>query len=157
MEQLTKRRRPFKPSVGIVCGDIADLTPAEIDEEEWDIPSYYLQISRTLGMERVHGLPEVQTLITHTIEYMGHSVLEDLLRAVREGVRFKAGDRLTLTPRNTWKEPYEVELRESADNYGPCLRAVVLGIEEDFQSLPTEEAETALLAYAPLIDCCANL
>ena len=49
-------------------------------------------------------------------------------------------------------DEYTVEFRNSENCYGPCLRIVVLGIEEEFQSLPEKEAWEWLLAHGPLVD-----
>ena len=148
---LNKRRRRV-PRPSIVVGGIADVRTDEQLEDVWYVPTHYRQFSCTLGMERLDGHPNVETLITFRLENMGHSVLTDIVKAVEKGARYAAGDRATFTRPDAFHEPYTVEFRESENGYGPCLRAVVLGIEEELQRLPTAEADALIASHDPLID-----
>lgn len=145
-----ERRKNRKPGVGYVSSDYA--VPAPDEEDEFWIPSYYYQIARTLGLKQ-YGHPELQALITYSVEYGGYSLLKYLAQRVREGVRFAAGEQVEIPHRYpSWGPLCTVEFRESRDAYGPCLRAVVLGLEEEYQALSSEEADRWLMAHGPLYD-----
>lgn len=155
METTEKRRRRFKPKAAVVVGDLAD--PNYDAEDVWYVPSYYLQHSCTLGMKRIHNHPEVEALISFHRDMMGHSVLTDVMTAVQNGAHYAAGDRATFPVPHALFDTYTVEFRESTNCYGPCLRAVVLGMEEAFQALPTAEADAAISAYPDRIDPCSTI
>lgn len=144
-----ERRKNCKPGVAYVSSDYVLPTPDE--EDEFWIPSYYYQIARTLGLKR-YGHPELETLITYSVERGGYSLLTYLARLVREGASFAAGMRVEIPDRYPGWVLCTVEFRESQDAYGPCLRAVVLGLEEEYQAPPSKEAERWLMAHGPLCD-----
>lgn len=155
LRERRRRCRSTRPS--IVVGGIADVRTDEELEDPWYVPSHYRQFSCTLGMERLDGHPNVETLITFRLENMGHSVLSDVVEAVVKGARYAAGDRATFAHSDAFREPYTVEFRASENVYGPCLRAVVLGIEEELQALPTAEADALIASHDPLIDPCDTI
>ena len=136
------RVRNTTPYPAIVSSDYAPVT-------ESDFALYYLQISRTLGLAENYGHPELQTLISLSGNNGGYSVLNYLVKQIQKGARYQAGDRVTIPD---FFGNYTVEFRESRDTYGACLRAVVLGLEDNFQSLNENEAFAYLNAHGPLID-----
>lgn len=145
-----ERRRNRKPMVSYISSDYAVPTPD--GEDAFWYPSYYYQITRTLGLEQQCSHPELQTLITYSVENGGYSLLGNLAQRVRKGARFAAGERVEVPCAYYEWETCTVEFRESKDEYGPCLRAVVLGLEEEYQALPSEEADRWLIAHGPLYD-----
>lgn len=140
------RVRNAKPYPGIAFTNYASI------EDDEGFAFYYLQISRTLGLERSYDHPELQTLITLSTEAGGSSVLTYLVKQVRNGVRYHAGDRVEVPDPFCPQSLHTVELRESCDCYGPCLRAVVLGMEDAYQSMSEGEALAYLNAHGPLTD-----
>ncbi len=145
-EERCKNR---KPGVAYVTSNYAE--PAPDEEDEFWYPSYYYQIARTLGLKR-YGHPELEALITYSVDNGGYSLLKYLAQRVREGVRFAAGEQVEVPCAYYEWETCTVEFRESRDAYAPCLRAVVLGLEEEYQALPSEEADRWLTARGPLYD-----
>lgn len=103
-------------------------------------PHCRLQISRSIGLEDKCGHRDIQMLIALDDDENQHKVLEKILDSIENGKRYKAGDRVTVNCKNSSVRQCVVEFREAEDYYGKCLRAVVLDIEEEFQSLPTEKA-----------------
>lgn len=118
--------------------------------------SPYMQIARSLGVDRDYNHPNIEALINFDVELGHHSVLEKILNDIKNGARYAAGDRTTIRgyPLN---EEYTVEFRESHDEFGYCLRAVVLGIAEEYQSLPTDKAYDYLKKQESLWDPFADL
>lgn len=147
-KRAQERLRNKKPHIAYISSDYAIPKSQETDEYfgEW----YYYQISRTLGLESDFGHPEIETLITFSVDCGGNSVLRDISEAVRNGARFCVGDKAKFN-RNYCSE-YTVEFRQSNSCYGPCIRAVVLGIEEEYQSLSEKEAFEWIESHGPLID-----
>ena len=119
--------------------------------DEFGFSPYYYQISATLGLSRDFAHPDIEALITFEVDCGGDSVVRHLAERVREGERFAAGQRVTV-PGNLWQKTFTVEFRESENAYGKCLRAVVLGIETEYQSLPEREAFKFLCSHGPLKD-----
>ncbi len=147
--RLEERRKNRKPSVSYVISNITTPCAAE-DFEDYCGFWFYYQTATTIGLQRDFNHPNLECFITFTCDYGGHSVLQQLGARVKKGERFAAGDRTTVV--DTFKLPWEVEFRESQNPYGPCLRAVVLGIGEEFQSLSYQEADEWLNSHGPLID-----
>lgn len=127
--------------------------PKSYSEEDW-FPDCYLQIAQTLGLKTKYGHPELETLVTFSMEGLGYSVLKQLITAVENGERFSGGDRTRVTGSFYRTKDVTVEFRNSENCYGPCLRAVVLGLEEEFQNMSSDEASEYLHALSPLIDPC---
>ncbi|MBO5358930.1 MAG: hypothetical protein J6A78_06385 [Clostridia bacterium] len=119
--------------------------------EDW-FPSYYLQYARTLNLERDYGHPNIQALINFNVEMGDHMVINQVYRAIKKGAYFKAGDRFTVREDYGFKREHTVEFFDTEDCYGTCLRAVVLGLESELQSLPTNEALAQIEAVGPGID-----
>lgn len=101
---------------------------------------YRLQVSRSLGLESHYNHPDIETLINFSLGEYGNRVLEHILYLISTGKQYKVGDRETITLQDSWVKSCVVEFRKSEDRFGKCLRAVVLGMEKEFQSLPTEKA-----------------
>ncbi|MBQ8684415.1 MAG: hypothetical protein IJ518_07880 [Clostridia bacterium] len=160
-EQERRRRREErlrnrKPGIGITFSNYAyPQVPADADE--WWYPEYYLQYAATLGLERGYGHPEIEALITFNTTYTGHSVVSYLVKTIKDGARYASGDRVDIPGFYSWQVLGTVEFRESRNSYGPCLRAVVVGVEEAFQSLPYDEIDPYLMANGPTYDPCENL
>lgn len=150
MKSSEKRPR-VNGSVAVSFSHIA--YPKSYEEEDW-FPSCYLQIARTFGLKTKYGHPEIETLITFRTDNLGYSVLKQLITAVKNGERFSHGDRTKVTGSFYWEKDVTVEFREVNSPHGAYLRAVVLGLEEDFQSLSKEDADSFLNSLAPLIDPC---
>lgn len=103
------------------------------DDPEW--VTAYRQVACTHGLSR-QGLPELEVLLTRTAENC--SILSDALREMQvSGARYAAGDRVTF---GQGGYRYTVEFRRSYCPSGACLRIVVPGVDEDFQSLPANTA-----------------
>ncbi|MGN0113699.1 MAG: hypothetical protein ACI396_00050 [Acutalibacteraceae bacterium] len=109
---------------------------------DWDMcSSYTLQIFRTTEMEYLCGHPNIEMLIRlENGETHGNITLDYILRSIIDGKKYKAGDRVTITPKYCETCSCEVEFREYEDGRGKYLRAVILGIEKEYQSLTSEEA-----------------
>ena len=104
-------------------------------EEDPDFPTAYRQVAYTRGLAR-QGYPELETLLTRS--QTNYSVLNDALQEIRRnGTCFAEGDRFTF---GTGGYRYTVEFRRSYAPTGPCLRIVLPGVEETFQSLPANMA-----------------
>lgn len=104
-------------------------------ENNPDWVTSYRQVACTHGLSR-QGLPELEVLLSRTAE--NHSILSDALREIRvNGARYAAGDRITLS---SGRARYTVEMRRSYCPSGACLRIFVPGVDEEFQSLPTNMA-----------------
>lgn len=114
--------------------------------------SYYLQSARSLGLEERYQHPDIQALINFDPEMGRHSVLEAILNTIYEGAKYAPGDRLTLPAANPWDIEHTVEFRSIEDAYGKCLRAVVLGLEEEFQSLADKDVIPAMEKRGQLTD-----
>ena len=145
-----KRNRAFKPYPAISCSYYAVVSTEE--DEGALFPAYYLQISRTYGLERMFGHLEIEALLSMHMELGGHSLVSHLAKRVRNGERFAPGQRVTVPDPRWALETYTVEFRPMEDRRGPYLRAVVLGMEEAYQALPTPEAEAHLATRGPLYD-----
>ena len=143
MTELNKTRRGPKAGPALVCGN---CIPPQPDEELW-IPSYYLQLARSLNLYRF-GHPEIATRITFTVDYGGADVLWKLCRMVVAGQRFAPGDRVQLAL-GVWKERYTVAFYPHTTAYGDCLLAVV---EELDESIHTD----AIHFYSILSELCAS-
>ena len=147
-----ERLRSKKPHAAFTFSNYA----VPVCEEDPLCPAaYYLQIASTLGLYR-YDHPELEAFISFDMMYTGHSVLTYLAQTIYNGARYAAGDRAEV-PGCFPYERYTVEFREFRNERGSYLRAVVLGIEEEFQALPTLEAEDWLAARGPLIDPCEGL
>ena len=148
MTELNKTRRGPKAGLALVCGNCIPPQPDE-DEELW-IPSYYLQLARSLNLYRF-GHPEIATRITFTVDYGGADVLWKLCRMVVAGQRFAPGDRVQLAL-GVWKERYTVAFYPHTTAYGDCLLAVVEELDEEFQRLPEAAAEERIARHPHPID-----
>lgn len=102
--------------------------------------NYRLQIACSLGMDEHYDHPEIEMLINFNREERDNRMFEGILYSIATGKRYKVGDRATITSENALIKSCVVEFRESENSFGKCLRAVVLGMEEEFQSLPTDKA-----------------
>ena len=91
-------------------------------------------------MDEHYDHPEIEMLINFNREERDNRMFEGILYSIATGKRYKAGDRATITSENALIKSCVVEFRESENSFGKCLRAVVLGMEEEFQSLPTDKA-----------------
>lgn len=147
-----ERLRNKKPHAAFIVGN---YTTPTCEEDALCPAAYYLQIASTLGLYR-YDHPELEAFISFDMMYTGHSVLTYLAQTIYNGARYAAGDRAEV-PGYFPYERYTVEFREFRNERGSYLRAVVLGIEEEFQALPTPEAEEWLAARGPLIDPCEGL
>ncbi len=145
-KKIRERMKNRKPGVAYVSSNYA--APFA---DEFGFSPYYYQISSTLGLARDFGHPDIEALITFDVDFGGDSVVRHLAERVRGGEKFSAGQQVTV-PGNYWQKTFTVEFRESENAYGECLRAVVLGLEEEYQSLPEREAFEYLAAHGPLKD-----
>lgn len=169
-----RRRRPVKPHVSYISTDYA--VPFHDEDDEWWFPDYYYQISNTLGLSERFDHPELEAFITFDVAEGGYSVLRYLCSNIEKGAKYKAGDRIELPLTNNYgggnlddlldeltddtdstSTCRVVEFVESQNSYGPCLRAVVLGIEEKYQSLSENDAIKWLYDHGPLIDPYENM
>lgn len=107
--------------------------------DEYDC-DYRLQVTHSIGLENDYNHPDIEMLINFNRGEHGNRVLEDILYSISTGKQYKAGDRETIMLSDSRVKSCVVEFRESESRFGKCLRAVVLGMEEEFQSLPTEKA-----------------
>ena len=157
-ENERKRRPRCKPGIAHCFSNYAvpkSNDGLEVDDDIWwTMPSYYYQIGNTMGMERLYQHKELECFITFSVEDEGCSILRQVEAKIRNGARFSDGERLVIKKDGSFlfDDEYTVEFRNSENCYGPCLRIVVLGIEEEFQSLPEKEAWEWLSAHGPLID-----
>lgn len=149
-ERLQNRR----PRAAISFSDYA-VAGSEDPEFGWDFDGYYLQIANTIGLYHFDH-PEIEALISFHMDLTGHSIVTYLADAVRDGARYAPGDRVEVPGPFPWNR-HTVEFRAFTNARGTYLRAVVLDLEEEFQSLPTDEAYNWLTAYGPLIDPCEHL
>lgn len=108
----------------------------------------YKQIARSLGVDRDYDHPNIEAMINFDPTLGQHTVMSHVLKTIAGGARYAPGDRIDYQTGSPWNEAYIIEFRASCDDYGPCLRAVVLGIEEEYQSLPSEAAYAHISAYA---------
>ena len=102
--------------------------------------NYRLQIACSLGLDEHYDHSDIEMLINFNREERDNRIFENILYSIATGKRYKAGDRATITSENALIKSCVVEFRESENSFGKCLRAVVLGMEEEFQSLPTDKA-----------------
>jgi hypothetical protein len=144
-----ERRKNRKPGLAVVTGGCVAVFDGDT---EWPAPQYYLQFSTTMGLNRDFGHPNIESLISTSSEAGGASIVYALARRVRSGERFSVGDRVELTFDGWGMSRCTVELRESANNYGPCLRAVVIGVEEELQNMEYADAEEHIASRGPIID-----
>lgn len=142
MNEQEKRTRRAKVGPAIVS---SDCVPVGTLDDLWPA-SYYLQLTQTLGLYRWDH-PELAARITFTVDDGGADVLRQLCRMVIQGRRFAPCDRVEIIA-GPWREKHTVELRRHTTDYGDCLLAVVLGVEEDFQQL-SEEAAMATVIKSP--------
>ena len=150
MKSSEKRPR-VNTNVAVSFSHIA--YPKNYDEEDW-FPSCYLQIARTFGLKTKYGHPEIETLITFNMDNLGYSVLKQLITAVKNGECFSHGDRTKVTGSFYWEKDVTVQFRKTENCYGEVLRAVVVGLEEKFQNMSSDEAHSYLHSLSPLIDPC---
>lgn len=101
---------------------------------------YRLQVSCSIGIKDDYNHPEIETLINLSQGEYENSVITGIINLISTGKQYKAGDRETLTLQYSVQDSCVVEFRESENCYGKCLRAVILGVQEEFQSLPTDDA-----------------
>ena len=99
----------------------------------------YRQIARSLGLDWDYNHPNIEAMINFDPSLGQHTVMTHVLNTIAAGARYAPGDRIRYKW-DRWNDEYIIEFRESCDAYGPCLRAVVLGIEEEFQSLDSDAA-----------------
>lgn len=109
-----------------------------VSSEDWDA-DYVLQWGRTLGLDRYKGQQDIEVLVDFCTGDFNHSVLQSLVKRVVRGERFRLGDIIRIQD-NICGQSYTVEFRKSCDWYGRCLRAVIVGIEREYQSMNTEKA-----------------
>ncbi len=140
-----RKNRTHKKGLAMVIGNYHPVG------DDW-FPSYYLQYARTLNLEEDYGHQNIQALINFDVEMGNNTVVNQVFRAIKNGASFKAGDRFIVREQNGFREEHTVEFSETKDCYGPCLRAVVLGVEAELQALPTEEAVEQLENSGPAID-----
>ena len=149
MDELNSIKEMIKRRVKVGTAIISSgYTPCS-DEDQF--PLYFYQISRTLGLEK-YGHPELETLITLSVNNGGSSILRYLVRCVESGQRFMRGQRFVIPRSIDNYLEYVVEFQPSNDEYGFCLRAVVIGIEEEYQSMPSENAYEFLASTGELLD-----
>lgn len=138
-EERRKRRKGF-------AFTISDYCPTN----ECGFPPYK-QIARSLGVDWDYDHLNIEAMINFDPSTGQHTVMSFVLNQIAAGARFSHGDRISYRAGH-WNDEYIIEFRESEDSYGPCLRAVVLGIEEEFQSLPSDEAYALIATSADRID-----
>ena len=142
MTQQAKTRRRVKPGLAVTCGNCIPPQPEE--DDPWYAP-YYLQLAQSLNLHRF-GHPEIATRITFRADYGGADVLWQLCRRVASGQRFAPGDRVQIRT-GVWKDDRTVVFIPHATEYGPCLLAVVEGVEEAFQQLCYADAAARIAAH----------
>ncbi|MBR7142381.1 MAG: hypothetical protein IKD06_02455 [Clostridia bacterium] len=149
---LQRKHRPrVKVGIGIGLSDYAAPKPDSNEEDRFS-PPYYFQISETYGLESRYGHPELEALLTFHVENGGHSVLSYLVKSIENGARYTHGQQMTIPPHTPFDTPHTVEFRRFEDKRGSYLRAVVLGVEEAYQSLSSQEAHDYLVSQGPLTD-----
>lgn len=100
---------------------------------------YCLQVARSVGMSKSYNHPEIETLININPRPYSNYLLEHILYRISQGALYKDGDviDIRLTQTNTL---HTVKFMTIQDKDESVLRAVVLNMEEDFQSMSTKEA-----------------
>ena len=101
--------------------------------------SYCLQVARSVGMSKSYNHPEIEMLININPRPYSNYLLEHILYRISQGALYKDGDviDIRLTQTNTL---HTVKFMTIQDKDESVLRAVVLNMEEDFQSMSTKEA-----------------
>ncbi len=145
---MNERRTRHKIGLCTIFSPCA--VPLLDDDEDW--PSYYYQACRTLNMRSLYDHPEIEALITFSTENGGQTIVKYLARCVKEGARYRAGDRVSIPDR--YGRPHcTVEFKEFTDEHHcPALRAVVLGLEKEYQAIPFHEAFEFIEAHPDTID-----
>lgn len=116
------------------------------DSFEWDVFEAddffgipHKEVAKSLGLSENDGQLEIEALLNYTDESGKNTILDFLLsNIVYKGVRYHAGDRVEI-PLNFNGNTISVELREMKDDDGVYLRAVVIGIYEEYQCLSTKK------------------
>lgn len=100
---------------------------------------YCLQVARSVGMSKSYNHPEIEMLININPRPYSNYLLEHILYRISQGALYKDGDviDIRLTQTNTL---HTVKFMTIQDKDESVLRAVVLNMEEDFQSMSTKEA-----------------
>ena len=100
---------------------------------------YCLQVARSVGMSKSYNHPEIEILININPRPYSNYLLEHILYRISQGALYKDGDviDIRLTQTNTL---HTVKFMTIQDKDESVLRAVVLNMEEDFQSMSTKEA-----------------
>ncbi len=151
MRRREERLKNRKPGLAVVSGSCVMVCEAS-DDFEGEFPAYYLQQATTMGLDRDFSHPNIEALITMTAEQGGADIVYFLARQVRSGVRFSAGDRVEFSYGAFGSQRCTLELRESRNVYGPCLRAVVIGVEEELQAMNEAEAAAHIASRGPAFD-----
>lgn len=130
--QKNMRRRP-NSGIAYTISDVAFTR-----DDDWSA-DYVLKAGRTLGLYRGTGQQDIEVLIDFRTGEYSHYLLQALVNKITRGERFRNGS-TTEVYDEVAGETYTVEFRKSSDCYGRCLRAVVAGIEHEYQSMPADKA-----------------
>ncbi len=101
------------------------------------------EVSRTLGMTWHFGHPDVEALYKFSDQPYNNPLLSLIHSNVSKGICYKAGDRLSFRA-GVCEDEYTVEFRSVTVNGEEMLRAVVLELDGEYQSLPTADAVAAV-------------
>ena len=149
MEERRERKpRARRKGFAFVISDYCSV-------DEYGFPPYK-QIARSLGVDRDYDHPNIEALINFSPELGSHTVISYVLNKIAEVARLAPGDRITYSAPETSYQEYTIEFRESEDEYGPCLRAVLLGIMSEYQPLPSHEAHADICASPYRVDPLAD-
>ena len=138
-EKVNKRKYRVKGK-GLA---VASCTP-EVQFDEYE-PYIRKQVARTFGMMRDFGHPDVEVLYNFGDEPYHYPLLSLIHSNVTKGVRYKAGNRISFKG-GVFEEDFTVEFRNITVDGEQLLRAVILELDTDYQSLPTAKAAADVTA-----------
>lgn len=138
-EKVNKRKYRVKGK-GLA---VASCTP-EVQLDEYE-PYIRKQVARTFGMMRDFGHPDVEVLYNFGDQPYHYPLLSLIHSNVSKGMRYKACDRISFKG-GVFEEDFTAEFRNITVNGEELLRAVILELDGEYQSLPTEQAAAAVIA-----------
>jgi len=100
---------------------------------------YCLQVARSVGMSKSYNHPEIGMLININPRPYSNYLLEHILYRISQGALYKDGDVIDIRLTQT-NELYTVKFKSIQDENEPVLRAIVLNLEEEFQTLSAKDA-----------------
>ena len=109
-------------------------------------PCIRKQVARTIMLPMHFGQSDIEVLYKFSDEPYRYPLLELIHQNIKNGVRYKPGDRLSFTA-GSFKKKYTAEFCKINAGGETMLRAVILELDKEYQSLPSEKAAEAVIAF----------